>query len=215
MKRYRPSDEVDFAIVGSGAAGGVMAHELARSGFSVVVLEQGPWLTEKDFSHDPVDARYHPERSLNNELETQTHRAKETDTAEKSHWVGMGRCVGGGTVHFTANYWRCPEIDFEQATRLGVPDGSSVADWPITYKDLEPYYTKGDWEIGVSGKAGNPFEPPRSKGFPVPPLPIKSEGVLWERGAKKLGWHAWPAPLAIISRPYRGRAACGACGACG
>jgi choline dehydrogenase-like flavoprotein len=215
MKRYSPGDEVDFAIVGSGAAGGVMAHELARSGFSVVVLEQGPWLTEKDFSHDPLNPDYHPAKSLSNELERQTRRANETETAEKGHWFGVGRCVGGGTVHFTANYWRCPEIEFEQATRLGVPDGSSVADWPITYKDLEPYYTKVDWEIGVSGKAGNPFEPWRSKDYPVPPLPIKSEGVLCERGATKLGWHAWPAPLAIISRPYRGRAACVACGACG
>jgi len=60
MKRYSPGDEVDFAIVGSGAAGGVMAHELARSGFSVVVLEQGPWLTEKDFSHDPLNPVYPP-----------------------------------------------------------------------------------------------------------------------------------------------------------
>src|SRR4051812_3660801 len=110
MKRYRPSDEVDFAIVGSGAAGGVMAHELARAGFSVVVLEQGPWLTEKDFSHDAQNALYHPEKSLRNnqDLQTQTRRAKDTDTAKKAHWIGIGRCVGGGTVHFTANYWRCP-----------------------------------------------------------------------------------------------------------
>jgi choline dehydrogenase-like flavoprotein len=217
MKRYSPSDEVDFAIVGSGAAGGVMAHELALSGFSVVVLEQGPWLTEKDFSHDAQNALYHPEKSLRNnqDLQTQTRRAKETDTAKKEHWIGIGRCVGGGTVHFTANYWRCPEIEFEQATRLGVPDGSSVADWPITYKDLEPYYTKVDWEVGVSGKAGYPFEPWRSRDYPLPPLPIKSEGVLCERGATKLGWHAWPAPLAIISQPYRGRRACIACGPCG
>ena len=217
MKRYSPSYEVDFAIVGSGAAGGVMAHELAQAGFSVVVLEQGPWLTEKDFSHESSNSLYHPEKSLSDNpgLQPQTRRAKEIDTAQKSSWVGMGRCVGGGSVHFTANYWRCPEIEFEQATRLGVPDGSSVADWPISYKDLEPYYTKVDWEIGVSGKAGNPFEPWRSKDYPVPPLPIKSEGVLCERGANKLGWHAWPAPMAIISRPYRGRAACIACGLCG
>ncbi|MDP9177051.1 MAG: GMC family oxidoreductase [Gemmatimonadota bacterium] len=217
MRTYRQSDEVDFVIVGSGAAGGVMAHELARSGFSVVVLEQGPWLTEKDFSHDSLDSRYHPERSLsdNGALQSQTFRAKDTDTALKRGWINYGRCVGGGTVHFTANYWRCPEIEFQQATRLGVPDGSSVADWPITYKELEPYYTRVDWEIGVCGKAGYSFEPWRSKGYPVPPLPIKSEGVLCERGAKKLGWHAWPAPLAILSRPYRGRAACVACGPCG
>ena len=216
MKTYRPTDEVDFVIVGSGAAGGVMAHELARSGFSVVVLEQGPWLTEKDFSHDHQNDQYHPEKSLHRTADQpQTFRAKEADTAKKGEYIDYGRVVGGGTVIFTANYWRFPEIEFEQATRLGVPDGSSVADWPITYKDLEPYYTKVDWEIGVCGKAGNPFEPPRSKGYPVPPLPIKSEGVLCERGAKKLGWHAWPSPMAILSRPYRGRAACVACGLCG
>ncbi len=216
MKTYRPTDEVDFVIVGSGAAGGVMAHKLAGSGFSVVVLEQGPWLTEKDFSHDELNYRYHPEKSLSQTADQpHTFRAKEADKAEKHNIISYGRLVGGGTVHFTANYWRFPEIEFEQATRLGVPDGSSVADWPITYKDLEPYYTKVDWEIGVSGKAGNPFEPWRSKGYPVPPLPIKSEGVLCERGAKKLGWHAWPAPMAILSRPYRGRAACVHCGLCG
>ncbi len=217
MKTYRPTDDVDFVIVGSGAAGGVMAHELARAGFSIVVLEQGPWLTEKEFSHDRLNSRYHPEKSLdsNSLVQPTTFRSKEADTAKKGDYIDYGRIVGGGTVHFTANYWRFPEIEFEQATRLGVPDGSSVADWPITYKDLEPYYTKVEWEIGVCGKAGNPFEPPRSKGYPVPPLPIKSEGVLCERGAKKLGWHAWPAPMAILSRPYRGRSACVACGLCG
>lgn len=216
MKTYRPTDEVDFVIVGSGAAGGVMAHELARSGFSVVVLEQGPWLTEKDFTHDPLNDGYHPEKSLTRTADQpQTRRANEADTAKKGDYIEYGRLVGGSTVPFTANYWRFPEIEFEQATRLGVPDGSSVADWPITYKELESYYTKVEWEIGVSGKAGNPFEPPRSRGYPLPPLPIKSEGVLCERGAQKLGWHAWPAPMAILSRPYRGRAACVHCGPCG
>lgn len=216
MKTYAPSETVDFVIVGSGAAGGVMASELSRAGFSVIVLEQGPWLTERDFSHDPLSFRYHPETSLSNSAsQPNTRRAKETDTAVKGEYINYGRVVGGGTVHYTANYWRVPEVEFEQATRLGVPDGTSIADWPITYRDLEPYYAKVDWEIGVSGKRGNPFEPWRSRGYPTPPLPIKSEGVLCERGAAKLGWTAWPAPLAILSRPFRGRSACIACGPCG
>lgn len=216
MKTYRHTDEVDFVIIGSGAAGGVMAHQLARSGFSVVVMEQGPWLTEKDFSHDPLDGRYHPARALRpTGDQPHTVRANEAETAAQRDVFSYGRMVGGGTVIFSANYWRFPELEFEQATRLGVPDGSSVADWPITYRDLEPYYTKVEWEIGVCGKAGNPFEPWRSKGYPLPPLPIKSEGALCERGARKLGWHAWPAPMAILSRPYRGRPACVHCGFCG
>ena len=53
--QFAPGDTVDFAIVGSGAAGGVVARELARAGFRVVVLEQGPYFTQADFHHDEVD----------------------------------------------------------------------------------------------------------------------------------------------------------------
>jgi choline dehydrogenase-like flavoprotein len=216
QRTYRPADEVDFVIVGSGAAGGVLARELSRRGHSVVVLEQGPWLTERDFSHDPLHARFHPEKRLNRDpaLQPQTVRGREQDTARPGTFADYGRVVGGGTVHFAANYWRFPENEFNLASRFGVPAGSSLADWPITYTDLEPYYTRVDWEIGVSGLAGYVFEPPRSRGYPMPPLPIKSEGVLCERGAKNLGWHAWPAPMAILSQPYRGRPACVHCGLC-
>ena len=77
MRTYRPTDEVDFVIVGSGAAGGVMARELARNGFSVVVLEQGPWLSERDFSHDDFSGLVHPDKSLTNSPKDQpgTRRA--------------------------------------------------------------------------------------------------------------------------------------------
>jgi choline dehydrogenase-like flavoprotein len=216
MRTYAPTDEVDFVIIGSGAAGGVMARELSRNGFSVVVLEQGPWLTERDFSHDTFYTTIHPEKSLTNLFNDQpgTARGSEKEKAERSGWNYYGRVVGGGSVHFTANYWRFPVVEFEQATKRGVPRGSSVADWPITYADLEPYYTKVEWDIGVSGLAGNPFEPFRSKPFPMPPLPPKSEGRLLEKAAKKLGFHPWPAPMAIASQQYRGRSGCIACGIC-
>src|SRR5256885_590701 len=93
--------------------------------------------------------------------------------------------------------------------------GGGFADWPITYQELEPYYTKVEWEVGVSGQAGaNPFDPPRSQPYPVPPLPIKSSGVLLERAARKLGLHASPAPMAILSKPHNGRNACVHCGFC-
>src|SRR5262249_17050640 len=98
---------------------------------------------------------------------------------------------------------------------LGPIAGPGFADWPITYADLEPYYTKVEWDIGVSGLAGaHPFDPPRSKPYPMPPLPVKSSGVLLERGARKLGLHPFPAPMAIVSQPYRGRPACVSCGFC-
>src|SRR3954471_5358158 len=112
MKTYAPADEVDFVIIGSGAAGGVMARELAHNGFSVVVLEQGPWLNERDFSHDDFSGLTHPDRSLTNSGKDQpgTRRATEKDEAKPSGWNNYGRVVGGGSLHFTANYWRFPEL---------------------------------------------------------------------------------------------------------
>lgn len=118
-------------------------------------------------------------------------------------------------MHFTANYWRFHEIDFAERSKVGAVPGTGLADWPIAYGHLEPYYTKVEWEIGVSGLAGSsPFDPPRSKPYPMPPLPVKSSGVIFERGARKLGWHPFPAPMAILSQPRPGRSACVNCGFC-
>jgi choline dehydrogenase-like flavoprotein len=123
------------------------------------------------------------------------------------------RLVGGGSVMFSGNYWRFREIDFVERSRLGPVAGTGLADWPITYRDLEPYYTKAEWELGISGEPG-PLDPPRSKPYPMPPLPVKSSGVLFARGARALGLHPQPAPLAILSQPYHGRQACQHCGFC-
>jgi choline dehydrogenase-like flavoprotein len=212
---FSPSDEVDFVIVGAGAAGGVMARELSQAGFRVVVLEQGPYLRAADFKHDELAIG--AMSALTNDWHTQpnTYRTSANDVAKEKGVLKYGRLVGGGSVHFTANYWRFHEIDFVERSKKGSIAGANFADWPVTYAELEPYYTKVEWEIGVSGLAGaNPFDPPRSRGYPLPPLPIKPAGVLAERAAKKMGWHAFPAPMGILSQPYRGRAACVHCGFC-
>ena len=214
---------VDFIVIGAGAAGGIVAKEVSTAGFQVVVLEQGPHLTEKDFRHDELkfkdiyDPPYIGQPTLMNDYVRQPNTFRKTaqEKAQRLPAVGYGRCVGGGTVHFTANYWRFHEIDFIERSRWGPIAGTGFADWPITYADLEPYYTKAEWELGISGLAGSsPFDPPRSKPYPLPPLPVKSSGVLFERAARKLGWHAFPAPMAILSQPFGGRAACAHCGFC-
>ena len=212
---FPPAKPVDFVVVGSGAAGGVMARELSRAGFSVVVLEQGPYLREPDFVHDELAVMQLESMTNDHRRHPNTFRASENETAKLRPAVQYGRMVGGGSVHFTANYWRFHEIDFLERSRKGPVEGTGLADWPITYAELEPYYTRVEWEIGVSGQAGaSPFDPPRSRPYPVPPLPLKSIGVLAERGAQKLGWHAFPAPVAILSQPYRGRPGCIQCGFC-
>ena len=215
MVTYKPSDEVDFVIVGSGAAGGVLAKELSTNGFRVVVLEQGEYLREKDFTHD--ETKIFIQSLLTNKVNTHpvTFRKSADETARKQQAVVYGSCVGGSSVHFNANFWRFHEIDFKEHSKVGDIPGASFADWPISYADLEPYYTKVEWEVGVSGLAGSsPFDPPRSKPYPMPPLPVKGNGVIFERGCRKLGYHAYPAPMAILSRPRAGRSACMNCGFC-
>ena len=212
---YKPSEEVDFVIVGSGAAGGVLAKELSSNGFRVVVLEQGPYLTEADFTHNEVEVFNRHLLTNNPAIQPTTFRKTPQDKAQKQFSVLYGRCVGGSSVHFTANFWRFHEIDFIEHSKVGDIPGAALADWPITYADLEPYYTKVEWEIGVSGLAGaSPFDPPRSKPYPMPPLPVKGCGVVFERAARKLGYHPFPAPMAILSQPRAGRSACVNCGFC-
>jgi choline dehydrogenase-like flavoprotein len=212
---FQPSDAVDFLVIGAGAAGGVMAKELSTAGFRVVVLEQGPYLTEKAYGHDEIKYIYQPGLTNDPKVQPITYRKNESEQAKPVKAIEYGRQVGGGSVHFTANYWRFHESDFEERSLFGEVKGAALADWPIRYADLEPYYTKAEYDLGISGLAGaNPFDGPRSKPYPLPPMPVKSSGVLFDRAAKKLGLHPYPAPMAILSKPYQGRAACAHCGFC-
>lgn len=213
--QYPPSEVVDFIVVGCGAAGGVLARELSTAGFRIVVLEQGPWRHEKDFPHDEVGVMYRS--GLTNDFKKQPNTFRKTpgEPAKLQPAVEYGRMVGGGSVHFTANYWRFHPEDFHERSTLGAVPGADLRDWPITYDDLEPYYTQAEWELGISGQGGsNPFDGPRSRPYPLPPMPVKSSGVLFERAARKLGWHPFPAPVAVLSQPYHGRVACVHCGFC-
>ena len=199
---------MDFLVIGAGAAGGVMAKELAVAGLRVVVLEQGPLPAGERLSHDEIKHTVQHAASRTTRRCTQTFRKTDRRTRlSRVKAIEYGRQVGGGTVHFTANYWRFHEIDFHERSQLWRRlRARAFADWPIRYADLEPYYTKAEDDLGISGLAGaNPFDPPRSKPYPLPPLPVKSSGVLFERAARKLGLHPFPAPLAILSQPYRGR----------
>jgi choline dehydrogenase-like flavoprotein len=215
---YRETELVDFAIVGSGAAGGVIARELAQAGLSVVLLEQGPRLTPADFEHDELRYWFLSGITNNPLRNPQTFRndpASKAQLATLRPPLSYARTVGGASLHYTANYWRFHPIDFNERSVLGAIAGTGFDDWPIDYAELEPYYTKVEWEVGVSGLAGaSPFDPPRTRPFPMPPLPVKSSGVLFERGARALGMHPFPAPMAINSIPYRGRPACVHCGFC-
>lgn len=215
LPSFNTREEVDFVVIGSGAAGGIMAKELATAGHSVVLLEQGPHLTAADFTHDEWAIDHNGEHMWGaSQGYPQTFRKFETDEAEERESVcGYAHNVGGSSMHFSGNFWRFRPIDFMEASVRGTIPGTNFADWPISYEDLEPYYTKVDWEIGVSGLQG-PWDPPRSQEYPCAPMPIKGPDVLLERAAKSLGLNPYPAPVAILSEPHNGRPACAHCGYC-
>jgi choline dehydrogenase-like flavoprotein len=142
---------VDFLVIGAGAAGGVMAKELSTAGFRVVVLEQGPYLNERDYKHDEIGYIYQPGLTNDPKIQPITYRKNESEKGRPIKAIQYGRQVGGGSVHFTANYWRFHESDFEERSLFGEVAGTGLADWPIKYADLEPYYTKAEYDLGISG----------------------------------------------------------------
>ncbi|RMG18203.1 MAG: GMC family oxidoreductase [Deltaproteobacteria bacterium] len=192
-----------------------MALRLAQAGARVVVLEKGPWYREADFSHDEIETCrrdfFVPFVSDEPHL-----RPGPDGRPRKSNFGWTAHCVGGGTVHWSGFVHRLHPEDFALARRYGRLEDATLADWPITYRTLAPYYDVAEREIGVSGKAGTyPNEPPRAGPYPLPPVLENPLSSLIDRGAKKLGLHPFVTPRAILSQPYQGRKACAYCDFCG
>ncbi len=205
----RAADLADVLIIGAGASGSVAAKHLAENGFKVVCLEQGPKVDNGEFFGDKPEwelmsqKRWHPNpnvRDLENDYPINT---KESDVNPL-----MYNAVGGSTILYAAHWQRFMPSDFRVKSLDGVAD-----DWPFTYEDLEPFYDEMDLEMGTSGLNGDPAYPP-GKAPPLPPMPIGRIGMKAAEGMNKLGWHWWPAPNAIPSKPYGGRNQCVRRGTC-
>jgi len=217
---------VDAVIIGSGPGGATAADVLTAAGWTVVIVEKGrnhlldpDDLTRPsaDYSNDEIKFTARHFLGPDPLVEPRTFRTGEED-GERLH-VGevnsVPTTVGGGGTHADGKVPRFMPGDFRMLTELGPQPGADVADWPVTYDELEPYYAEVERSIGVAGLDGaNPFAGPRSGPFPMPPGAPMFGALRSVAAAERLGYHPYPGPTAANSVPYDGRPACNNCGFC-
>ncbi len=224
----------DVAVVGLGAAGGTAVLPLARAGLKVVGIEAGTWMNPaKDFKADEIHNNVRGMITTGNKIrrEAPTFRTSPDQAARQAAPSPMMNAIGGTSIHYHAQSWRLKPWDFktvsEVTKRYGasyIPKGSTVEDWPIGWEDIEPYYDVVEHEIGVCGKAGNirgvldlagnVYEGPRDREYPMPPLRTCDYLEHMKAAARSLGWKPFHSPAAINSVAYRGRTLCGYHGYC-
>jgi len=214
---------VNAVVVGAGAGGGIVAKELAAAGLSVVLVERGKWYTAFDCRKDDLRNQrtpvlgnsFGPDEERNPRVFVDEQGREHLLRPSDGDYNNNAACVGGGTASYGAMAWRYMEKDFRMRSTYGAVVGSTLEDWPISYTDLEPYYEKAEWEIGVSGDdSNNIFRSPRHRPLPMPPLSPNREYEILKPAAQRLGLHPFDIPMLRNSVPYNGRAACMRCRWC-
>ena len=211
------SHDYDVCVIGSGAGGGPVAYELAKAGYSVLVLEKGPWPTEKDYYKDELAccrrSTYTPDLKdeqhvLENQNDDGSWNAEATSESGWDFW--NGNVVGGSSNFMSGFFYRLKPEDFRLLSEFGPIKGANIADWPISYDDLEPYYTKTETEVGVSGHVvQHRFQEPRStKDFPFAPTLEHPIAQHIDKACKQLGLTSLPTPRAILTEAHQHRRSC-------
>ncbi|HEX7711380.1 MAG TPA: GMC family oxidoreductase [Sphingomonadaceae bacterium] len=191
MREYPEDEEVDFAIVGTGAGGGTLACKLAEAGFSVVAFDAGPyWRPLEDFASDESEQA---------KLYWTDPRVVDGANPVKLGANNSGKSVGGSTVHFAMVSLRFRPEWFKSRSKLGYG-----ADWPLDWREMWEYYGEVEKALRVSGPITYPWGPKRPR-YPGRAHPLNAPAVYLARGAKMLGIEWTETPIATLSAP-RGKA---------
>lgn len=197
--KFDLNDDSVVCIVGSGAGGGTLGNELAQRGIKVVILEAGGRYETQDFINDEWDSfaqlAWTDMRTTSGEW--RVHR----DFPNLPAWIV--KAVGGSTVHWAGASLRFQEHEFKVKSTYGELAGANLLDWPITLAEMEPYYTKAEFKMGVTGTNG------------IPRLPGNNNYKVLAAGAEKIGYKEFHSGnMAINSQPRDGRGSCQQIGFC-
>lgn len=199
----------DVLVVGAGPSGAIVAHTLAGAGFSTVVLEQGDWINPTDYPGSKPEWELLCQQQWHHDPNVRRRPSDyPLDVANSDMHPVMFNAVGGGSIHYAADWPRLAPSDFCVRSLDGVAD-----DWPISYRDLQPYYERIDHMVGISGLAGDPAYPDGGE-YALLPTPMGKVGRKAVEGLNKLEWHWWPGAKAIPSRKFGRMEQCARWGTC-
>jgi gluconate 2-dehydrogenase alpha chain len=219
--------QTDAVVLGVGLVGSILARELTKAGLEVVGLERGePRYTVPDFQspamHDELRFAIRKSLMLDAAKETYTFRNSSEQTAlpvRRIEGFLPGTGLGGSAVHWNGQTWRFHEADLRMRSHTTERYGKdflgpeyTIQDWGVSYADLEPYYDRFEYLLGIAGKAGNlqrkkipggnVLEEPRSREYPTRPMKEPYGSAMFRKAAESLGYHPFPGPSANMSEPY-------------
>ena len=197
--------ESDICIIGSGITAVLAAAKLAEETEArIVMVEAGGYSTnQRDRAQARADWQAYGATPWRND------HVPRQNAVGTTHGFSPNMHVGGLAMHWGAVTPRYAPEDFRVRSLFGVGD-----DWPISYDDLEPFYQEAEERIGISGEQGPAAMDPRSKPFPMPPLPLTYNLGLLREWMTRAGVATWSQPSAKNSVPYDGRPPCQRCDTC-
>jgi gluconate 2-dehydrogenase alpha chain len=240
----RTDPKKDVVIVGLGWTGSILGIELAREGLEILALERGPdRSTVPDFQYPYIidDLKYSIRYALMQKPRKSTLTIRRSVAEEALPYRRLGSFlpgdgVGGAGVHWNGQTWRPMEIEFRLRSHVEenfgagiVPEGMTIEDWGVTYDELEKHFDRFEYVAGIAGRAGNlggqmqeggnPFEAPRSRDYPLPPLPQGVDAEMFRKAALAVGLHPFPRPAANASAAWTNEygmqlGPCNFCGHC-